>query len=50
MSWKGVSASYWTPCGEVREGAGSFVIETPLILEHGCVCPRVPHGRQNGSF
>lgn len=31
-----------TPCGEVRESVGSFIIETPLVLEHGRGCTRVP--------
>ena len=45
---EGVYASSWTPCGEERESAGGFIIETPLILEHGRGCAHVPRRCQNG--
>lgn len=33
----------WAPNGGGRENACNFVVETPLILEHGCVCVRALH-------
>lgn len=45
---EGCSCSCPTPAAGVREDACHFVIETPLILGHGCVCLCAPHGWENG--